>query len=191
MMSGANEEGMPSHWELLDDRLLRECRVWDLRARRYRHPIQGDNSEFYYLDSRDWVIVIARTPAGELVLIRQFRCGSNGLSWELPGGIIDDGEDPVAAGLRELREETGYIAGSGQYIGSCRPNPAILNNHCHFVFADRVEFKESETDWDEHEEIEVRALTETEVFEWVRNQTIEHALALTGLLYYRLFNDGQ
>ena len=180
---------MPATWELLDDQLLNKCRVWDLRARRYRHPRQDDDSEFYYLDSRDWVIVIARTLAGELILIRQFRCGSNALSWELPGGIIDEGEDLVAAGLRELREETGYSAQSGQYIGRCRPNPAILNNHCHFVFADNVEIAEAGMDWDEHEEIEVRVLPEAEVFEWARQQTIEHALALTGLLYYRLFRE--
>jgi ADP-ribose pyrophosphatase len=189
MMPQPSEDGTPVTWELLDDHLLNRCRVWDLRARRYRHPRQGDDSEFYYLDSRDWVIVIARTLAGELILIRQFRCGSNALSWELPGGIIDEGEDLVTAGLRELREETGYSAQSGQYIGRCRPNPAILNNHCHFVFADKVEIAETGMDWDEHEEIEIRVLPEAEVFEWARQQTIEHALALTGLLYYRLFRE--
>ncbi len=189
MMPEQSGDGVPDNWEILDDRLLKKCRVWDLRARRYRHPKQGDNSEFYYIDSRDWVIVIARTLAGELILIRQFRCGSNALSWELPGGIIDEGEDPVAAGLRELREETGYAANSGEYIGCCRPNPAILNNHCHFVFADKAEFDEAGMDWDEHEEIEVKILPEAEVFEWARRQTIEHALALTGLLYYQLFRE--
>lgn len=180
----------PKKWELLDDRLLNACRVWDLRARRYHHPIRGEvDNEFYYIDSRDWVIVVARTPADELVLIRQFRCGSNALSWELPGGIIDAGEDPVVAGLRELCEETGYSAPSGRYIGSCRPNPAILNNQCHFVFADRVKPDAAGVNWDDHEEIEVRLLPEKNVFDWVREQTIEHALALTGLFYYRVFQE--
>ena len=188
-MPDQNEVTAPSEWELLDDRLLNACRVWDLRVRRYRRPGQEEDNEFYYLDSRDWVIVIARTLAGELVLIRQFRFGSNALSWELPGGIIDAGEDPVTAGLRELREETGYRAQSGEYIGRCQPNPAILNNHCHFVFADKVEPDGAGTDWDEHEEIEVRVQSEAAVFEWVREQKIGHALALTGLLYYKLFRE--
>lgn len=190
-MPDPSEGNAPSKWELLDDRLLNACRVWDLRARRYRHQRGSDDNEFYYLDSRDWVIVIGRTINGELILIRQFRCGSNALSWELPGGIIDVGEDPIAAGLRELREETGYTAKRGEYIGHCRPNPAILNNQCHFVFTDGVELDAEGTDWDEHEEIEVRLLPEKEVFEWAREQTIEHALALTGLLYYRLFKDDE
>ena len=189
MAGEADDTTRPSEWKLLDDRLLTPCRVWDLRARRYHYPGSGDDSEFYYIDSRDWVIVVARTHSGELVLIRQFRCGSNALSWEFPGGIIDPGEDPVEAGLRELREETGYIASGGHYIGRCRPNPAILNNQCHFVFADAVEPGADGTDWDEHEEIEVRVLSESEALEWARGHTIEHALALTALFYYRLFKD--
>ena len=103
----------PVRWDLVDDRLLRSCRVWDLRARQYRHPISGKEGEFYYIDSRDWAVVVARTKAGKLVLVRQFRWGSDELSWELPGGIVERGEDPVEAGLRELREETGYAAASG------------------------------------------------------------------------------
>ena len=188
-MSDQNEATAPKKWELLDDRLLNTCKVWDLRTRRYRHPQKSDDNEFHYIDSSDWVIVIARTLADELILIRQFRCGINALSWELPGGIIDAGENPITAGLRELREETGYNAENGKYIGCCRPNPAIMNNQCHFVFADKATPDAAGTDWDEHEEIEVRILPEKEVFEWAREQTIEHALALTGLLYYQLFKE--
>ena len=185
-MSEHTDTGAPAAWDLLDDKLLTACRVWDLRARRYRHPHQGNEGEFYYIDSRDWVIVIARTRAGELILVRQFRWGTDALSWEFPGGIIDDGEDPVTAGLRELKEETGYVAQSGRLIGHCRPNPAILNNHCHIVFADNVELHADGTEWDEHEEIEIRVVAEAAVFEWAKDCRIGHALALTGLLYYQM-----
>jgi ADP-ribose pyrophosphatase len=185
-MTDREQHSGPSRWDLVDDQLLTACRVWDLRARRYRHPGNGTEGEFYYIDSRDWVIVVARTSSGELILVRQFRWGSDALSWEFPGGIVDEGEDPVAAGLRELREETGYVAQSGRLIGQCKPNPAILNNHCHIVFADNVELSDAGTEWDEHEEMEIRAMPEAEVFEWAAACKIGHALALTGLLYYQL-----
>lgn len=181
----SEHEKSPPRWDIVDDSLLQACRVWDLRARRYRHPESGNEGEFYYIDSRDWAIVVARTFEGEIVLIRQFRWGSDELSWELPGGIIDEGEDPVAAGLRELTEETGYVAESGRLIGTCRPNPAILNNHCKVILAEGCRLSE-ETDWDEHEEIEVRVLPESTVMDWARNGTISHALALNGLLYFQL-----
>jgi 8-oxo-dGTP pyrophosphatase MutT (NUDIX family) len=176
----------PPKWEMLNDRPLYNCRVWELRERRYRHPKTGAEGDFFYLDSKDWVLVVARTRAGALILIRQFRWGSDALSWEVPGGIIDPGEDPVAAGLRELREETGYVATSGRIIGHARPNPAILNNYCHVVFVDGAEPDPAGTAWDEHEEIEVRALPQATVLEWVRTCQIGHALALNALLFFLL-----
>ncbi|MEO0510743.1 MAG: NUDIX hydrolase [Verrucomicrobiota bacterium] len=183
----AEDDQAPPRWDILDDRLLQECRVWDLRVRRYRHPKNSKEGDFFYLDSRDWAVVVARTVEGKIVLVRQFRWGSDELSWELPGGIIDEGEDPVEAGLRELKEETGYIASSGKLIGHCRPNPAILNNYCKVVFADGCKLSRGGTDWDEHEEMEVRAVPEKTVMEWARSCKIGHALALNGLLFYKLW----
>ncbi|MEC8209947.1 MAG: NUDIX hydrolase [Verrucomicrobiota bacterium] len=176
----------PRRWEIVSDQLLNTCRVWDLRERRYRHSKTGNEDDFYYIDSRDWVIVLARTAARELIMVRQFRWGSDELSWEFPGGIVNEGEDPIAAGLRELQEETGYVAKNARLIGHARPNPAIFNNFCHIVFAEDVELHPAGTDWDEHEEIEVRVLPEATVMEWAREFKIGHALALNGLFFYLL-----
>ncbi|CAI8262222.1 MAG: ADP-ribose pyrophosphatase [Opitutia bacterium UBA7350] len=176
----------PPIWEILSDELNFSCRVWELRTRRYRHPRNGKEDDFYYLNSRDWVIVVARTIEGDFILVRQFRCGLNALSWELPGGIIDAGEDPIQAGLRELKEETGYVTEKGILIGACSPNPAILNNRCQIVFADRCQLSQSGLDWDEHEEMEIRTLSEKEVMQWVAENKISHALALVGILFYRV-----
>ena len=98
-MSGDSEQSSPQTWDMLDDKLLQNCRVWDLRERRYRHPSNGKEGDFYYINSRDWAVVVARTVTGEIVLVRQFRWGIDALSWELPGGIIDTGE------IKKLPEE--------------------------------------------------------------------------------------
>jgi len=185
MPDASEGEGL-ERWEMLGDELNFDCRVWELRTRRYRQPGTGREGDFYYLNSRDWAIVVARTVKGELVLIRQFRWGADDFMWEFPGGIVDPGEDPVEAGLRELKEETGYVAREGRVIGSCSPNPAILNNRCHIIFADYVEPGAEGTDFDEHEAIETRVLPEKTVLDWARADRIGHALALAGLLYYRL-----
>ncbi len=188
-MSGDSGQSAPARWEMLDDQLLQPCRVWELRERRYRHPKNGKEGDFYYINSRDWAIVVARTVNGEIVLVRQFRWGCDDLSWELPGGIVDTGEDPVEAGLRELQEETGYVAASGRLLGHCQPNPAILNNRCHLILAEGCRLSGEGTSWDEHEEMEVRVLPEAEVFEWARTGKIGHALALVGLFYAGMDND--
>lgn len=183
-MSG--QDDAPVRWDVLEDKLLTPCRVWDLRARTYRNPDSGKEGEFYYLDSRDWAIVIARTVAGELVMVRQFRWGADEFIWEFPGGIVDAGEDPVAAGVRELKEETGYVGEGARLLGSCSPNPAILNNRCQIVFVDNCRLSGDGTDWDEHEAMQVCAIPEAEVLDWARRNEIGHALALVGLLYYQL-----
>ncbi|MBU1567509.1 MAG: NUDIX hydrolase [Proteobacteria bacterium] len=63
---------------------------------------------FYRLDFPSWVNVIAATGNGELILIRQYRFGTNRVEIEIPRGAVNVGEIPTAAGLRELLEETGY-----------------------------------------------------------------------------------
>ena len=73
--------------------------------------------------SPDWVNVLALTPDARLVLVRQFRFGIDDFSLEIPGGVIETGEDPVAAGLRELREETGYGGRADRLLASSIPTP--------------------------------------------------------------------
>src|SRR5688500_11226486 len=58
----------------------------------------------------DWCNVVAETVTGEIVLVWQYRFGTDAISLEIPGGVIDPGEAPDVAALRELREETGYEA---------------------------------------------------------------------------------
>ena len=66
---------------------------------------------YYTLESPDWVSVVALTDAEELVLVRLYRHGLRALSLELPAGAVDPGDaDPLAAGRRELLEETGHEA---------------------------------------------------------------------------------
>ena len=102
----------------------------------YRHPVRGTEKEFIVAHAPDWVNVVAVTPEGKIVLVRQFRFGSNALSLEVPGGVMEEGEDPIAAGVRELSEETGYGGGKARLLGSVHPNPAIQDNRCHFVLVE-------------------------------------------------------
>ncbi len=173
----------PARWQLLGEQVRHETRVFDVLGRTYLHPVRGTEKEFVVVAPSDWVNVVALTADGRIVLVRQFRFGIDGFSLEIPGGVMEPGEDPVAAGLRELREETGYAGGAARLLGSVCPNPAIQSNRCHFVFVDGAAAT-AELEWDADEEIEVVALPADEVYALARNGGIVHGLVLNALMLF-------
>ena len=175
-----------TRWELRGETVNFSSRVWELRTRRYFHPKKAIEDDFYYIHSPDWVVVVGRTENGEILMVRQFRWGIDDFSWELPGGIVDPGENPLEAGLREFQEETGFQATTGSIIGSCHPNPAMLNNTCYFVFADKVKPADQGTQWDAHEEMDIAPFTQNRLEDWIQHSKIGHSLALAGLFFYQL-----
>ena len=181
-MSQPSEHG-PARWVRLGERTLAETRVLDLRMIRYRHPRRQTEREFVSIHASDWVNVVPLTTDGRLVLVRQFRYGINDFSLEVPGGVIEDGEDPVVAGLRELAEETGYAGGAARLLGSVHPNPAIQDNRCHAVLADGV-MRAGALAWDEAEEMEVVTAPVDDVLAWARGGQITHSLSLTALMLF-------
>ncbi|MDB6093646.1 MAG: hydrolase [Verrucomicrobia bacterium] len=175
----------PARWQKLAHTLLAQTRVFDLHSTRYRHPVRETERDFVVAHPPDWVNVVALTPDHRIVLVRQFRFGIDAFSLEIPGGVMDAGEDPVAAGLRELREETGFVGAPARQLGSVHPNPAIQSNRCHFVFVEQA-VAAQEMEWDADEEIEVSTLPVEEVFALAHSGGITHGLVLDALLFFEL-----
>ncbi len=173
----------PSRWEKLGETTQVTTRVLELRSVRYRHPVRGTERDFVVVHPADWVNVLALTPDHQLVLVRQFRFGADEFSLEIPGGVMELGEDPVEAGLRELREETGFTGVRARLLGSVQPNPAIQSNRCHFVFVEEV-VRTAALEWDADEEIEVTTLPGDEVFVLARSGAITHGLVLDALFMF-------
>ncbi len=173
----------PSRWEKGASRSLAATPIFDVRGVEFRHPVRDTKREFVVIAAPDWVNVIALTPDHRLVLVNQFRYGTDAFSWEVPGGVIDLGEDPVEAGVRELREETGYTGKNARLLGSVNPNPAILNNRCHLVLVEDA-VRTTAQDWDPDEEIEVISLPVEEAYEWAQTGRITHSLVLNALLLF-------
>ena len=91
------------------------------------HGHSAREGNFTVIDSPNWVNVVALTPDEEVVFVRQYRHGTGQITLELPGGMVDPGEDFKQAGLRELKEETGYSGHETTLLGVVDPNPAFMN----------------------------------------------------------------
>lgn len=178
-----NSPAGPARWEKGAQTTRLETRILDVLSVHYRHPVREVERDFVVINSRDWCNIVALTPDDRLVLVRQFRYGVDEFSLEIPGGIIDAGEDPIAAGIRELREETGFVGRSARLLASVHPNPAIQNNQCHFILVEGAE-QRAPLGWDHDEEIEVLSAPVDEVFAWARAGKITHSLVVCALMHF-------
>jgi ADP-ribose pyrophosphatase len=179
----AEQPAAPQRWKKTATRTVVSTRIFDVQSVDFQHPARPKPQDFFVINAPNWVNVLAVTPDHRLVLVRQFRYGTDDFSLEIPGGVIDAGEDPVIAGVRELREETGYVGTSARLLGSVHPNPAIQNNRCHLVLVEGAR-QSAELDWDPDEEMEVLALPVDEVYQRAYAGGITHALVLDGLLLF-------
>jgi ADP-ribose pyrophosphatase len=149
------------------------------------HPRTGVHRRFSLIHCVDWVNVIALTADDRVVLIRQYRPGVERVCLEIPGGMIDPGEDPCAAAARELAEETGYTGGTWQLLGKVAPNPAVQTNTLYTVLAIDVELTQAPTP-DEGEVLWVETATLGECQDMILRGEIEHALVIVAFAHLAL-----
>lgn len=138
---------------------------------------RGMTKRFSVIEAVDWVNVIALTPTNDVVLLRQYRVGVEKVCLEIPGGMVDPGEDAQGAAARELVEETGYTAPEWRKLGTVAPNPAIMNNYLHSFLAIGAT-KTHEPHLDGNEVVEVETVPLAQVTELLRRGAVEHALVL-------------
>ncbi|MDR1458329.1 MAG: NUDIX hydrolase [Puniceicoccales bacterium] len=179
-----NELG-PEKWQIIDDKLVFGCSVFNVGCERCTHPKDGRSGEFFVLHCPDWVQVLALTPDGNIVLIRQFRFGTKRISLEIPGGVVEAGEGPVAAAERELLEETGFRGENAKVLTTIYPNPAIQDNKLYTVFIENCRLV-SEQALDKLEEITVLTIPVHRIWERIRCGEIDHGVALDALLFLKL-----
>lgn len=161
-----------------------DCRVYKILRERWANDHQQSEADFYVMEVGDWAVSLALTERDTIVLVRQFRFGTEQFSWELPAGVVDPGEDPVEGGLRELYEESGYKGKHARLLGSVHPNPAIQRNACHFILVEGAQ-RVDDGDPGPHESFEVREVPLETLFDWARNGTITHSIVHAALFFLR------
>lgn len=131
--------------------------------------------EYYVLEYPKWINVIAITPEGRYVMVKQYRHGLGVVETELCAGVVEEGEEPLAAAKRELLEETGFGGGEWELLTVLCPNPGSQNNLSYSFVARGVE-KIAEQHLDDTEDICVELLSEEEVRALLDRDIMKQAL---------------
>ena len=175
----------PEIWKIITSRQIADCRVFKVREDYCERESDHKESTFFVVENPDWVNIIALTQDKQVVLIKQFRHGAEEIILEIPGGMIDEGEDVETAARRELLEETGYSSNEFILLGKSRPNPAIQTNWMyHYLALDCA--KTQETAFDEHESLLTKLASLSEVENLIKSGEITHSLVLAGFYYLNL-----
>ncbi|MBK0379815.1 NUDIX hydrolase [Mucilaginibacter segetis] len=170
--------------------------TWKIRSSTYIHKgpwatLRSDKCEmpdgrivedYYVLEYPNWVNAVALTNENKILMVRQYRHAAGIVSLEIPGGVIEDGEEPATALRRELLEETGYEFGDLELLSTVYANPSTANNKT-FCYLAKGGKKVQEQMLDEHEHLIVEEYTIAEVKQLLADNKIAQALHCTGLFY--------
>lgn len=170
-------------WDSVEKRVVGEYDVFSVSRHVMRSPRTGDLHAFHVVEVPTCVQVIPFTSDGRVVLVEQFRQGVQRMSLEFPAGVVEDGEDPVKAAVRELEEETGYCVEHAELLGDFDPDPAIQSNAIKVIVA-RGCTEDGVRDQDDGEDVEVCIVAEEEVGILIDEGRIRHAASISAWHMY-------
>lgn len=172
-----NTSGSNQGWRVTSNEVVGDYEVFKVRRLRMQPPDEDKHFVYHTVDVPDAVQTIALTDDDRLVLVEQFRQGIQQTSVEFPAGVVDDGEEPEEAALRELKEETGYVPVRHEIIGVFAADPALNSNRITVVAAYGCR-RESSQDLDEKERIETHIVASSEIQQLIRSGRIQHSNAI-------------
>ena len=181
---------MIKEWSILKREPVADYGIFALHRKKVRSPRTGRTGDVLSLEFSDWVLVVALTPQQEVVMVRQYRHGTEQICLELPGGLVDpDDASPELSAQRELLEETGFKVSAIRLIGECYPQPAILSNRCYFYLAENA-VEVQKQNLDEGEDIEIITIPLKDIRAKIQSKEISHGMVLQAFFFLWL-NYGQ
>lgn len=180
------------YWKELSRERIAVTSVFEL-YKTTRATRDGLTCDFTIIHPPDWAIVVPllKDERGRdcFLMVHQYRQGSESVTLEFPGGVLEPGEDPMIGASRELLEETGYSAGKIHFAGKISPNPAIMDNWCHTYVALDLQ-KTHELNLDENEFVEVELVPLTRLEKEIGEGPFINAIVVVAYMWYKKWRDG-
>lgn len=170
-------------WKTIETKNILKGHIFRYIQVRRQSPKTQEVGEFDIVQCSNWVNVIAITPDQKVVLIKQYRHGTNSYTVEIPGGAINHNEESLTGAKRELEEETGYTSSNWKFLGKVDVNPAFMSNTCEMYLAmDAVKTKSQNLD--PFEEIEVFLDDVKNLNQLIISGEITHSLVVAAIYFY-------
>lgn len=169
--------------EKIEDKEIFKGKRISLHIAKYKNDnIEMEREE---IKVRDAVIILAITNENKILFVKGYREIIEKEEIELPAGIIEEGETPEEAAIRELEEETGYRAHKIEFLRHIYSSCGIINEKLYIFFASNLEKTKQKLDEDEF--LEVIEYTEEEAKKLLDNNIVDSASANVGLMTYFLY----
>ncbi len=172
------------NWKLIKSEPAIDLNIVKIRHDFYKNPRNQKVVKTIAIEGNNAANVIAKTVAGKIIMVRQFRFGIGNYTLEIPGGMIDEGEDVLKAAQREVREETGYEGDNWQYLGNILSNPVWMNSIIHHYYMENAILK-YDLELDEAEDVEIVLLSAEEVYQKIDNGVIKHPHTISAFFFAR------
>ena len=169
-------------WKVLGSTYLHKEPWLTVRKDKCELPNGTIIPSFYVNEYDEWANAFALTKEGKVVMVRQYRHGIGTIETELPGGVVEEGEDVREGVERELLEETGYRFDNFEYLGKICANPSTTSNFMHMFLATGGE-KVAEQDLDEVEDVDVLLMSIEEVKQLIRENKMMQSLHVNCIIY--------
>ena len=173
----------PLTWQTVSSEQGDDLIIFKVRYDQVVNPLNQQTIKAVVLESNDSVNVIAITRNDQVVMVRQYRFGTQAESLEISGGFVDTGEENQIAAQRELREETGFTSENWEYLGWVYSNPVFMNSKVHHWVARNVERTE-ETQFDQGEMIELEVYPISMIKTFLNDGTITHPHTISAFAKY-------
>jgi len=175
-------------WKKLSSQYVYNDNWFKARADSCEFPDGRIIEPYYVVELPDWCNVIVVTKDERIIMVRQYRYPIDQTTIELPGGIIEKNEDPLAAAKREMEEETGYTSDDIEFLLKLAPNPAINTNTAYFFLAKNAVAAIAQK-FDAFEDIDIVSFSKEEIIQLLKENKMQHGVQI-GPLYEALVRIG-